>query len=105
MQEVSAGRMYAGRMRRAMSRRILATALSLVMLLLTATGALAEESPASPEVIRTAIGKALPLLAKAAEGHIAQRTCFACHNQALPVLAFTTARQRALPVPALDLHK
>jgi hypothetical protein len=32
------------------------------------------------------------LLWKGAEGHVAQRTCFACHNQGVPILAVTTAR-------------
>ena len=49
--------------------------------------------PASPEHI-AAIAKALPLLEKGAAGHVAQRTCFSCHHQALPVLALKLARQR-----------
>src|SRR5260370_40491203 len=42
--------------------------------------------------VPSAVEKALPLLLKGAEGHVAKRTCFACHNQALPILAFATAR-------------
>jgi hypothetical protein len=59
----------------------------------------------TPEEVRTAIEKALPLLKKGAEGHIAQRTCFACHNQALPMLAFTTARTRGFAASEEDLKK
>lgn len=44
--------------------------------------------------------RALPLLYKAAAGHIDQKTCFACHNQAFPMLAFATAKSRGLDVPA-----
>lgn len=55
-------------------------------------------APATPERIRTAVEKALPLLAKGAAGHVEQRTCFACHNQALPMLAATLARTRGLAV-------
>jgi hypothetical protein len=43
--------------------------------------------------------KSLPLLAKAAAGHIEQRTCFACHNQALPMMAFDAAQRRGIPLP------
>ena len=37
--------------------------------------------------VRAAVGKALPLLLKGAQGHVAHKTCFACHNQAIPLLA------------------
>jgi hypothetical protein len=59
----------------------------------------------SPEKVRAAVGKALPLLLKGAEGHVAQRTCFACHNQAIPILAFTTARERGFSVRDEDMKK
>jgi hypothetical protein len=36
---------------------------------------------------------------------MAQRTCFACHNQAVPVLALTTARSRGFPVREEELQK
>jgi outer membrane protein assembly factor BamB len=58
-----------------------------------------------PEQIKTAISKALPLLLKGAEGHVSQRTCFACHNQGIPLLAMTTARERGFPVHEKDLKK
>ncbi len=50
-----------------------------------------------------ALEKALPLLWKGAEGHVAKKTCFACHNQAIPILAFTTAGERGWSVPDTDL--
>lgn len=59
----------------------------------------------APHEIRAAVEKALPLLRKGAEGHIAQKTCFACHNQALPVLAHTTARSRGFAVPEQALQE
>ncbi len=55
--------------------------------------------------IEQAVSKALPLLAKGAAGHIEKRTCFACHNQGLPMLALTTARSRGLAVNEEDLQK
>ncbi len=58
--------------------------------------AAAEEMP--PAHLRTAVEKSLPLLTKGAAGHMANRTCFACHNQHTPVLALTTARARGFVV-------
>jgi hypothetical protein len=55
--------------------------------------------------VKTAVGKALPLLKKGSEGHVAQRTCFACHNQAIPLLALTTARGRGFTYRDEDLRK
>ena len=55
------------------------------------------EKPLPPA--RVAAEKALPLLAKGAEGHAEQRTCFACHNQAVPMVAFAAARSRGLKLP------
>jgi hypothetical protein len=59
--------------------------------------------PATPQAIAAAVEKALPLLAKGMAGHKENRTCFACHNQALPMLAFTTARERGFTANADDL--
>ena len=71
-----------------------------VWLLLASSGRGAE-----PAAIRAAVEKALPLLLKGADGHVAERTCFACHSQAQPILAFTLARSRGVAVPAWDLTK
>jgi BNR repeat-like domain/Prenyltransferase and squalene oxidase repeat len=62
--------------------------------LFTSEACYADTRSPSQEEIRSAIGKALPLLLKGAEGHVAHRTCFACHNQTIPILALTTARER-----------
>jgi squalene cyclase len=64
----------------------------------------AEPAPSS-EQLKAAVAKALPLLWKGAEGHITQRECFACHNQGLPIMAFTTARTRGFAVRDEDLRK
>jgi hypothetical protein len=71
--------------------------------LLTAIPAASPE-PAANEV-RAAVAKSLPLLQKAATGHVAQKTCFACHNQALPILALTTARLRGFEFADEELRK
>ncbi|HEV3260524.1 MAG TPA: prenyltransferase/squalene oxidase repeat-containing protein [Gemmataceae bacterium] len=66
--------------------------------------AAAEPAPAAKEV-RDAITKALPLIQKGSAGHMAQRTCFACHHQAIPILALTTARSRGFPVKREEIQK
>jgi hypothetical protein len=57
----------------------------------------------TPATVKASIDRSLPLLLKAAEGHVAKQTCFACHNQALPMLAFHTARERGFVVKDDDL--
>jgi hypothetical protein len=57
------------------------------------------------DAAKAAAEKALPLLKRGAEGHIAKKTCFACHNQAMPMLAITTARERGFIVKDVDLKK
>jgi hypothetical protein len=61
--------------------------------------------PAPPQKdIRAAVAAGLVPLQKGATGHIEQRTCFGCHNQAAPMLAFATAKDRGFDVPP-DLFK
>lgn len=50
----------------------------------------------SPAAVRAAVDRAVPLLAEAAQGHIDQKTCFACHNQAYPVAGFVAARGKGV---------
>jgi hypothetical protein len=76
-----------------------------LVLLAAGTVSSAEPTAASADEVRSAVAKALPLLKKGAEGHVAQRTCFACHNQALPILALTTARDRGFAFRDDDLKK
>jgi hypothetical protein len=81
-------------------RRTVASRFIVLAGLLPTAGAVGAAEPAKKEAapVRAAVAKALPLLVKGAEGHIAKRTCFACHNQALPLLALTTARTGGFPV-------
>src|SRR5688572_19592043 len=65
--------------------------------------AFAEEMPS--EQLRAAVEKSLPLLTKGAAGHMANRTCFACHNQHTPVLALVTARSRGFAVDDAEVAK
>ena len=66
---------------------------------LLSLGLVALPLPAAPDLSRLAAAKALPLLVKAAEGHVDQRSCFACHNQAFPMMAFAIARDRGFKLP------
>ena len=64
--------------------------------------ALALPVPIGPSAkdLRSAVTAALPPLRKGATGHAEQKTCFACHNQAPPMLAFVTAKDRGYDLPA-----
>ena len=44
-----------------------------------------------PTTPRAAVERALPQLRAAAEGHVDKRSCYGCHNQAFPVMAFHAA--------------
>jgi hypothetical protein len=65
----------------------------------------AAESGPTPQAVRGAVERALPLIRKGGAGHMAHRTCFACHNQAIPVFALTAARSRGLPVDGEEIQK
>ena len=56
--------------------------------------------------VRAAVAKAVPLLEAGARGSAEKRkNCFTCHNQALPVIALTTARARGVVVDADNLRQ
>jgi hypothetical protein len=59
----------------------------------------------TPANVRAATDRALPLLVKAAAGHVEKQTCFACHNQALPMLAFHSARRHGFTVKDDDVKE
>jgi len=80
------------------------TPVAALLIGLASSAAAAGPAPAAKEV-RDAVAKALPLIRKGGAGHMAQRTCFACHNQAIPVLALTTARSRGFPLRDEELQK
>src|SRR3954447_13486992 len=53
------------------------------------------------EAIRAAVAKSLPLLESSARTSMEKRKqCFTCHNQALPVMALTAAKERGFAVDA-----
>src|SRR5436305_13107456 len=70
---------------------------------------LASVTAAEPEVsqpaLRTAVERSLPLLTKGAVGHRENRTCFACHNQGVPLFAVTAAKERGFAIDEDELGK
>jgi hypothetical protein len=78
---------------------------ALAICLLPAARAPADEPPLAQEELRAAVSRALPLLQKAAVGHRENRTCFACHNQGIPILALTTARAHGFEIDEAELKK
>jgi hypothetical protein len=74
-------------------RRLLTAA----VLVLAPAGPLFAGEPTAKEV-RAALDRSLPLIEKGNAGHLEKRTCFACHHQAVPLLALVTARSRGVPV-------
>jgi len=58
------------------------------------------------EAIKAAVVKSLPHLETGARGSMEKRKqCFTCHNQALPVMALTTARSRGITIDAENLRR
>lgn len=84
-----------------MMRCTLATALLIGLVPLLSA---AEPAPTS-KAIRDGVTKALPLIQKGSAGHRTQRTCFACHHQAIPILAMTTAHSRGFSIDEEEVQK
>src|ERR1700722_6496506 len=58
----------------------------------------ASASDVSPARIREAAAKALTIIQKSQKNWYAKESCFSCHQQALPALAFQYAREHGIPV-------
>ena len=63
----------------------------------------AAEGPVPSAELKAAVARALPPLTKGAVGHRESKSCFACHNQGLPIMAMTTARARGLAIDSDEL--
>lgn len=64
------------------------------------------ESAPEPAVLRSAIGKSLPLLTAGARGSMEKRErCFTCHHQGMPIMALVTAQSRGIGIDADELRK
>jgi Squalene-hopene cyclase C-terminal domain len=78
--------------------------LTWALLALAFSGRASDPAPEPPGV-RQAVARALPLIRKGSDGHRDQRSCFACHHQAIPILVQTSARLRGFPVEEETLQK
>lgn len=65
-------------------------AVALSLLVLSSKLAHANDSIAWQAEAKASVVKAMPLLQKGMDGHTAKKTCFACHNQLVPMLALTS---------------
>jgi hypothetical protein len=66
----------------------------------------ADDNTPTMEIIKAAVARALPLLEKGAKISMEKRKqCFTCHNQALPVLALTTAGSRGFGIDRENLRQ
>ena len=71
----------------------------------TGFDAFAEDLVPSNVAIKAAVARSLALLETASRGSMEKRKqCFTCHNQALPVMALTTARSRGITIDAENLR-
>lgn len=59
--------------------------------------------PPTQANLRAAVTKALPVLWQGVDGHSAKKSCFTCHNHAVPLLAVTTADRHGFPADAKKL--
>ncbi len=59
----------------------------------------------SESQVRTAVERAIPLIEAGAAGSAEQRTCFTCHNQALPILALAEAKHRGFVIDEANLQR
>ncbi|MFP6669050.1 MAG: hypothetical protein VB876_17185, partial [Pirellulales bacterium] len=65
----------------------------------------ADSNATEAEQIRAAIAKAIPLLEKGAAGSADKRTCFTCHNQAVPILALVEAKSHGFTLDEKNLAR
>lgn len=70
----------------------------------TFTAEAAEPTNVSPDALREAVEKSIPLIEKSMAGAREQRKCFTCHHQGLPVLAIEHVRERGFTIDAGNLE-
>lgn len=59
----------------------------------------------SPDTIRSAIAKAIPLIEAGSRGSAGERTCFTCHSQGMPILALLEARKHGFEIDAENFDR
>ncbi len=79
---------------------------SLLLCLLMRDPVQAAETGPTPDTIRAAVERSLPLLTTGARGSMEKRErCFTCHNQGLPVMALSVAQTRGFKIDTAELGK
>lgn len=79
---------------------------SLLLSLLAFAPVQAADNTPTPEAIRAAVERSLPLLTAGARGSMEKRErCFTCHNQGLPVMALSVAQTRGFKIDGEELRK
>src|SRR2546423_1265036 len=80
-------------------------AAALIAVLLSTSNSFAQPDAPKPDPVQTAVRQSLELLQNSASEYTAQRKCFSCHHQAVPVLAFTTAKKRGFDIDDKELQR
>jgi hypothetical protein len=78
--------------------------MTMIATLLAAASFLLPNDP-SPEEVKAAVRKALPLLEKSSGYFTTAKSCFSCHHQALPVYALTQAKKKGFPIDEANYAK
>ena len=77
----------------------------LVVGILTTPPLCADDTKPAPDALRAAISRSIPMLEMGSAGSAEQRTCFTCHNQAVPVLALVEAKKRGFAIDDGNLER
>lgn len=77
--------------------------LTAVITLTVAVRVSGAEAPVASVDLKVSVARALLPLIKGAAGHRESKTCFACHNQGLPIMAMITARARGVAIDSEEL--
>ena len=82
-----------------MGMRVLQVILAGTGLVLSGSGVLmAADGPVTPEAVRDAVKRSVPLLQKSAATYVEKRDCFSCHHQGLDAVAIARARRAGFAV-------
>lgn len=84
-------------LRRSVQLRAAVTAGMIGVVVMMLSGPLGAQTVSEPE-IRAAVERALPLLQTSASTFVAERACFSCHHNALPILTLHSARVRGFAI-------
>ncbi|MBT4864348.1 MAG: hypothetical protein HON53_04395 [Planctomycetaceae bacterium] len=76
-----------------------------VVATLSVSSLFADDAEPAASALREAISKTIPLLEKGMAGSAEQRTCFTCHNQAVPVMAMIEVRDRGFEIDEENLQR